>query len=69
MTRLNDITHGFIRFFSRAIIVLMGVLIVLSMSSANFAFGADNEEKPLREVHKVTVENKKYCLFVEQSKA
>ena len=65
MTRLNDITHGFIRFFSRAIIVLMGVLIVLSMSAANFAFGADNEEeKPVREVHKVTVENKKYCLFV-----
>ena len=68
MTRINDITHGFIRFFSRAIIVLMGVLLVLSMSAANFAFGADNEEeKPVREVHKVTVENKKYCFFVKHN--
>ena len=68
MNTKSNVTNGFRKLTGKFLIILMGVLLVTTMSVWNFAFGADtNAGTPIREVHKVTVEDNKYCFFVTRN--
>ena len=68
MNTKPNVTNGFRKLTGKLFIILLGVILVTTMSVWNYAFGADTAAgKPIREVHKVTVEDNKYCFFVTRN--
>ena len=67
MNTNTDIMYGFKKITGKVIIILTGILLVTAIPALNYAFGTDSGGKPIREAHKVTVEDNKYCFFVTRN--